>query len=349
MLQPLPPTRSYTVQEFITAFKHTMAYLYKKKLAIIIVSLLFVLAGLCWSYFAENKFVATVTFSNETNGEAKRSVSSVAGQIGIILANDDSYYEGKNLLAFLKSRELIMETLLLPIDGSNTKKLLDLYCENHSKNPSKTNESLTSRAQDSVLNTVCDMILKNKIDVAKTKTYSSFVTVSFTDHNEEFTKIFIEKFIGNAIKYYTNYKTEKAIKERDILKQSSDSLGRIVSYRIEESADFNDLTMDPLREIAKTAVDKKEFDKRVTSVLYGESLKHLEAANIRLKQETPFLEIVEKPVYPLDNIKATYLFTGFILGVLGFALSIMFFLIKRIVDAPQSRIFIPSLKSFLIN
>jgi uncharacterized protein involved in exopolysaccharide biosynthesis len=50
-----------------------------------------------------------------------------------------------------------------------------------------------------------------------------------------------------------------------------------------------------------------------------------------MRQETPFIQIVDTPILPLDKKKAGKAKSGIIFAIMGGFLSLAFFIIKRVI------------------
>ena len=67
----------------------------------------------------------------------------------------------------------------------------------------------------------------------------------------------------------------------------------------------------------------------VDNAVYAEVIKNLELAKIQLQKETPFIQIIESPKYPLEEVhvsKAVSIVIGFIAGGI---LIVAFLFVKR--------------------
>ena len=67
----------------------------------------------------------------------------------------------------------------------------------------------------------------------------------------------------------------------------------------------------------------------MSKAILTELVKNLELAEISLRKVTPLVQIIDKPVLPLENNKTRKLTATFIGGVLGVLLSLLFIVVKR--------------------
>jgi len=152
-----------------------------------------------------------------------------------------------------------------------------------------------------------------------------------TDKDEKFAKKFIECLTFNAIKYYTEYKTKKSKQNVDILQHQADSVKGTLMGSITDVASLNDLNVNPNKQIVRVGSQKRSIDVQVSSAIYVEILKNLELAKITLRKETPFIQIIDSPTYPLENKKKGMLFGGIISSFIFFFLTIFGLAVKKIL------------------
>jgi hypothetical protein len=48
-------------------------------------------------------------------------------------------------------------------------------------------------------------------------------------------------------------------------------------------------------------VFRKQIDIQTSGIIYGEALKNLALAKVVLQKETPLIQLIDKPVYPLKK------------------------------------------------
>jgi uncharacterized protein involved in exopolysaccharide biosynthesis len=90
----------------------------------------------------------------------------------------------------------------------------------------------------------------------------------------------------------------------------------------------NDLNVNPIRQVVRANVQRKQVDVQVNGQLYGELLKQLELSKIGLRRETPFIQIIDTPRFPLEKKKLGRLLAGLIFGFIGTFLTVIFLIIR---------------------
>jgi hypothetical protein len=153
------------------------------------------------------------------------------------------------------------------------------------------------------------------------------VTLQHTD--ELFAKLFVESLVENAIQYYTDFKSQKSKQNVSILQRQVDSVKSLISGGIVSIAVSTDLNINPMKQVMRTGAQRKAVDVEANKGLYKELLTYLQAARMSLLKETPFIQIIDPPVLPLDKKKLGRAKAGIIFGVIGLFLGALFFSIKR--------------------
>ena len=98
---------------------------------------------------------------------------------------------------------------------------------------------------------------------------------------------------------------------------------------ISDVAQMNDVNVNPLRQVTRSGVQRKQVDLQANGALYGELLKNLELAKLSLRRETPLIQVVDQPTLPLKKIKPGRLLTGLVYAFIFALLSGLFLLLKR--------------------
>ncbi|MNE18567.1 hypothetical protein D3C80_1116100 [compost metagenome] len=86
--------------------------------------------------------------------------------------------------------------------------------------------------------------------------------------------------------------------------------------------------INPARQIALIPSQRKSMDMQVLSTTYAEVVKNLEISKLALLRETPLIQIIDTPSYPLDKEKWGKV-KGFVIG--GFLASLLCIIILLMV------------------
>jgi len=327
--------------EIIQKFKSVFSFIMTKWKTVIIVSVIAGIVGFLFAWFQDPKYIAEMTFVTESEQSSSLGgYANIAAQFGLDIGGGaSSVFSEDNLVELLKSRILIDKTLLTSVNGNL---LIDQYVLNHKLNKSWAKDTALSkisfasklinndynRKRDSIFNKISDEIIKNSLDVDKVDKKLDIIYIKMSDNDMLFAKNFVEKLAGNAIKFYTRYKTEKNQENVDILQRQTDSVKETLFGNINDVASIIDLNVNPIRQSLRTSGQKRQIDLQVNSALYTELLKNLEMAKLTLRKETPLIQIIDTPKLPLKNEKKGKLLMGLIFGVIGFISVISYHILR---------------------
>ena len=335
--------KQLSVIDLIITVKNITIFLFSKWKIILLIGIIGGLSGILYAWLKKPKYVAVITFFTE--GESKSGLgmyASLAAQFGLDLgANGGGAFEGENLMEILRSRNLVKKTLLSTVDESSKTLMIEKYLsDNEISKDWDTDKkyrhvkflpypSVPERLRDSILDKVYEGIVKTELKIRKRDKKVDLIDVVIESGNEYFSKRFVEILTNNAIRYYTEYKIKKSSQNVAILQKQTDSVKTMLFGNITEVAQMNDINVNPLRQIVKTGVQRKQIDVQANSILYAELLKNLELSKLSLRKETPLIQIIDQPSLPLKKIKPGRLLTGIIFAVVASFLCIVSLIFKR--------------------
>ena len=310
-------------------------YLVSKWWLFFIVACIFGVLGITYAWLKDPEFTAEMTFTTDLEkGGALGMYSGLAAQFGVDLSGGtNSAFEGDNLIELLKSRNIIEKTLLTKSQKSNLL-LLEEYIINHQSEEdadttikqirTEKNLSQPNRFRDSILGKIFKKFLKNKLSIERKDKKLSYIQLKFIDNNEEFAKKFVEILANNAIDYYVEYKGRKAKKNFELLNNQCDSVKNLLYGNIQQIAVNNDLNVNPLKQVTKAINQKVQVNASANTALYTELLKQLGLARVNLQRETPLIQIIDYPKFPLQKEKPGRLLMGIIFAITGALLAVLF-------------------------
>lgn len=350
MAEEKKQTEEISLIETIENIKEWIYYLKRQWGKIFIAGILGGLLGFVYAYYQPITYTAKTTFVVEESksGGGLSSLASLAGQFGVELGSNvaGGLISGDNILLYFKSESLIRDVLLSNWD-SNTS-FADRYLiindlkkrieeKSNIKNfniPSTKRDQAYIRLQDSVLQKITDVIIKSELSITKTDKKAGFLELSTTMKNEEFCKRFNDQLVRSAIDKYLVLKTERQKKTVQKLQDRADSISRLLNLKtsVSVSLQTSTSTMDvnPLYKASTSlATELTLREKTILGAIYVEVVKNLEMAKFTLSQETPVIQIVNEPLYPLVMKKQSKLKTAILFGFLLSAFMIVVLVIKR--------------------
>lgn len=339
-----------SLKELISKLQEWYGYLLSRWAIIMAFGVMGGVLGLTYSLFRKPIYTAVTTFVLEDGDNGSVGLGQYAGlasMVGVDLGGGGGgIFQGDNILALYKSRSMIEKTLLTDVEYLGNKKLLvDHYIDftemrnKWAKKPElkgiqfRTKSTFT-RMQDSILGVIVNDINSNYLSVAKPNKKLSIIEIGVKAHDEFFAKAFNEQIVKNVNDFYIQTKTKKALENVAILQQKTDSVRSVMNNAIYNVAIVSDATpnLNPTRQVQRTApVQRSQFSAETNKEILGELVKNLEMSKIAFRKEMPLIQVIDKPIFPLEIDRVGKL-KGIVLGgvLLGF-LSVLFLSLRKII------------------
>jgi len=321
-------------------------YLYFKKHAsyLFAIPILLAFLGCLYSWSNSPIYTAKLTFvtENDKSSSGLGGYAGLASQFGLDLSvGSSSAFEGDNLIEFMTQRSIIENTLLSETETPLGKMILiDFYLKNLKKYSSeripkkivwKNYINKRNRLQDSIIQLVYKDITDKNLEVSKLNKKVSIIIVKFNNENEYFAKTFTELLVNNLVDYYTKYRNYKSLNNISILQKKADSVRQILYNKISVTANLRDFNLNPLKSVAQIQPQNNNIDLQANTIIYGELIKNLELTKIAFLKETPFIKIIDEPIFPLPQKKIGRLLMALIWSVSGFFIVIIVLTIVRLL------------------
>lgn len=331
-----------SIDGFKSFIRLLYAYLLSKKYIVSAMIVGCAIVGLTLSFVIKPRYIARLTFVLQNAEEGAGGLSGLAGQFGLSLGGGGGTFSGDNIYALLNSRLLVEKALLAPvqtIEGKNT--LLNEYIKingleqawRKSENvelrelsfpPGQYRETFT-RVQDSIIGTIYDVIVESDLAASKIDKKLSIGYLEVSSKSEFFSKNFVEKLIEETGQYYVDTKTKLSRTNYELLKLQTDSVKQLYDQTAEEYAALSDRNVASVRRSAGVDLSKKQMEMQMLASSYMEMKKNLELMKMTVSKQTPLVEVIDRPILPLEKKKlgkAMGLIGG---GFLGGLLSCMWF------------------------
>lgn len=332
------PDDEISLKELILKIQEWWRFLLSKWVIILIAGVIGGALGLTYAYLKKPVYKAELSFAlqDEKAGGGFSSAMGLASQFGIDLggAGAGGEFSGDNLLELMKSRSMV-EKALLTTDTINGKieTLAEFYInfnklrEGWKGKPELENIHFLPRAdrskftlkQDSILGVFHKSLITSNLTVDKVDKKLSIISLSVSSTNELFSKDFAEVLTNVVSDFYIQTKTEKAAKNVAILQRRTESVRRMLNGDISGVATSIDVNPNPnpLLATLRTPSERRRVDVDVNKATLGELVKNLEMAKMSLLQETPLIQVIDRPILPLEKEtlgKAKEIVFGSIIG-----------------------------------
>ncbi|HVW97759.1 MAG TPA: hypothetical protein VHA56_17425 [Mucilaginibacter sp.] len=346
---PYPYEPEFSLKKVLKERADDIAYIFSFKKAMALVLLVGALLGVLTAWLWTPTYTARLTFViDDSKSSMGGGLSALAGEFGFNLdgiGGATGVLAGDNVEALLKSHKLIKATLLTPYDTTQT--LADRYASVYKLNKKwlkyspdgkiirfPENDANNTRLQDSLLHEMTTLILSGEFGISKTDKKLGFFEVDATMKDEKLAFLFCNRMIKQATDFFISTKTKRLRDNVNRLQHRADSIGNILNHKTYALSAANKTLLDvnPAYTSANANVDIKERDKIVLSTVFSETVKSLESSKTMLAQETPTVQIVDEPEYPLKKNRLKYsiaILSGLIISGILFSFYILLTRKKR--------------------
>ncbi len=331
------------LKDILIKLSEYKTYLLKRKFTIIGFSFLFFIIGIFIAISKETKYNAELTFvvEGEKGGGALGGMAGIASQFGFdIGGSESSTFSQSNILELLKSRGVIVSALMQKSKLNGKEDLLiEHYLElNKIKESWLQDEGFEGVSfnanknvvHDSISGVVWANIIENKLIVEMESDEANIINLSYSSIDDEFAKSFVETLINEMSKMYISHQTAQANNTLDFLQNRADSVFSELEIAEEDFARIKDIN----QRIVKASGRLKELQLmrrvEVLNAMYLEIVKNLELSKITLLNQTPIINIIDKPVLPLKEEKASKILAGLLGGFLAGFLSVCYFIFRKL-------------------
>lgn len=338
-----------SLKEIILKAQGGIRYLLGRWLLIVLVSIAGAAAGLAYALLKPLKYTASISFIIDDQGTAPSSLGAAAGiaaQLGFNLgglSSSGGFFQGDNIIEFLKSRSMVDQTLLstVVLDGKEEmlvdryvayNKLRDKWSKNERLARLEFRDSTGNYLQDSLMREFYNKIIKKNLKIGKLDRKLNIIEVSMTTHDELFSKAFVETLIHNASDFYIRTRTQKAEENLAVLTHQVDSVRRELDAAIRGVASATDANPNPNRafQSLRVGAQQRTVDVQANTAILAELVKNQELAKITLRNEKPIIQALDKPILPLENDKLSIVKAIVLGGLLAGIIAVFVLLARRI-------------------
>ena len=288
--------------------------LWKKKLNVIVFSVIFGLLGSVYAYFKKETYMAHLTFVVDGSQETSDlgAISGMANSFGFNLGGVSSgTFSQTNIQEIITSRRVVEEALLkkVIIDGEE-----DLLINYHIafndlrkkwKGTNIENLYFTSNREDftlqhdSIMGLAFNNLTKGNISTS-IQDESNIIKISCVSKNEDFAKLMIESLADKLEEYYTIFQTAKSKLTLDFLSFRADSVLLELKNAEYRYASYKDANFGVQRAKGLLEEIRLKRDVEILNIMYGELVKNLEISKFTLLNNKPLLNIIDSPTLPLE-------------------------------------------------
>ena len=324
--------------------------------------------GLLYGKLQPSTFKATATFIVEDkSGKGGGGLSGLASQFGIdvggLTGGGAGLFDGDNILEIIKSRSIIEKVLLTNMEEPSSLKvqtIADYYIQINGLASAFESKNITTKSlnfasltdgakhtieQDSILYILYSRINKN-LNVEKKSKKSTIITLEVVSGDQVFSKTFAEDLLKQTSDLYIDIKTGNLSRSIDKIQQKTDSLLNIINNISNKTSKLIVPVMEDLvNENAAMKFQKENYrnkftynnttpieqttrERTVAYTMYAEMAKNLETLKLSLINQTPVIQVLDTPKYPMFDQRTPARYFLLIGVAVGIVLSFFYALYK---------------------
>jgi hypothetical protein len=287
------------------------------------------------------KYIAETTFILDEKSSGG-GLAGIASQFGFDIGNltgGSSIFTGDNILDIFHSRRISNEVLLSETEeGNGAKTLADLFLDfkgwrrKWSSNAELKDitfnnvrgKGVLSPIQDSVLNEIFKDVQRHMLSAERLNKKGSIIRVQAISSNSTFSKLLSERMVDATAAMYLDLKTGTAQANISKLQRRSDSLLVLLNQKSFVAAASQPLDINPGIKSAIVPTEILTRDKSVLGTLYSEVTKNLEASKLLLSQQTPVIQILDRPGHTLEDNRIKLPFLILVSPIVAIAVFVIF-------------------------
>ena len=325
---------SFSLLNLINSIKDWLIYLLSNLKGIIIITSIFLSLVLLYNFikspvhYARTSFVLDSESSSNSIGDIA-SLASLAGINASSFIDASSLFQIDNIQELYRSNSMIKQTLLTDSDFGNERSLLINRLASNEKIDKKwdklnvdfssyNSKSNNLRVHDSILNEVVKIIKEKYLLVDKPSRKTTILEIGFDHKDELLAKSFNENLVSIVNDFYFKTKTQKTGENLKILERQADSVKKVLDKSILFLAEKDQSipNPNPLTKVSLVPYQKALVDVQANGAIYQQIVTQLELAKVTHRNNTPLIQIIDKPVLPLENSRLK-LFECFVYGIFG--------------------------------
>ena len=329
-----------SLKELIQKIQEWIAYLKTQWKLIIGIAAIGGIIGFVYASFQKPTYLATTTFvlEEDKGGGGLGGAMGLASSFGFDLGGGGGgLFTSSNIIELMKSRLVVEKTLLNPVQvNGNEISLADYYIqinelkEGWAKKPALANINFPVNAdrskftleQDSILYGISAGLTKDNLVIAQKDKKVSIISLTVKTENELFSKLFCEQLLKETSDFYIETKSKKSRLNVDILQHQADSIRAELNGAITgvAAASDNVYNLNPAFNVKRTPSTRRQVDVQANTAILTQLVAQLELSKVSLRKETPLVQLIDRPILPLEKDKVgrlkSLVLGGFLAGFL---------------------------------
>jgi hypothetical protein len=180
--------------------------------------------------------------------------------------------------------------------------------------------------QDSILFVISLGLTKNNLNITQKDKKASIIILTVKTESELFSKLFCEQLLKETSNFYIETKSKKSRLNVDILQHQADSIRAELNSAITGVATASDnvYNLNPAFNVKRTPSTKRQVDVQANTAILTQLVAQLELSKVSLRKETPLVQLIDRPILPLEKEKLGRLKSLVLGGFLGGFLTVLY-------------------------
>jgi len=338
-----------SLKELIQKIQEWIAYLKTQWKLIIGIAALGGIIGFVYASFQKPSYLATTTFVlEEDGGGGLGGAMGLASSFGFDLGGGGGgLFSSSNIIELMKSRLVVEKTLLNPVQVAGKEiSLVEYYLQINktrdawAKNPLlakinfpvNANRTQFSLEQDSILYGISSGLTNNNLVITQKDKKASILSLTVKSESEVFSKLFCEQLLKETSDFYIETKSKKSRLNVDILQHQADSIRAELNSAITGVATASDnvYNLNPALNVKRTPSTRRQVDVQANTAILTQLVAQLELSKVSLRKETPLVQLIDRPILPLEKDKLGRLKALVLGGFLAGFLSVLYLVFSRL-------------------
>ena len=338
-----------SLKELIQKIQDWIAYLKTQWKLIIGIAVLGGIIGFVYASFQKPNYLATTTFVLEEDKGGGGGAMGLASSLGFDLGGGGGggLFTSTNIIELMKSRLVVEKTLLNPVQIAGKEiSLVEYYLQiNRTRDawvknpllykinfPVNADRTKFSLQQDSILYGISSGLTKNSLVIAQKDKKVSIISLTVKSENELFSKFFCEQLLKETSDFYIETKSKKSRLNVDILQHQADSIRAELNSAITGVATASDnvYNLNPALNVKRTPSTRRQIDVQANTAILTQLVAQLELSKVSLRKETPLVQLIDRPILPLEKEQLGRLKSLVLGGFLAGFLTVLYLVFGRL-------------------
>ena len=307
-----------SIKSIVIALRDYTLFFYRNLIWIIIAGLIGGAVGFFTIWKKPTTYTAELSFMvNEDEGSNIGGVGALLGQLGIGISGGGEYNLDK-IVELGKSRRILSEVLLdtMTVEGKKTtcaERIVELYLISDAwqEDPQLKEFSFSIPLSDSLaFNKALKYLhasllgrteaISNELISIGYRKETGILKISSTTISPDLSLFLANNCFEELSEFYINKSIERYRTTYLEMSSTSDSISSLLAAREFNLAVASDQSLGIISESDRTQMRRLSREVNALSIMYGEALKNLETSRLLLESATPFFQIIDQPIPPLN-------------------------------------------------